>query len=91
MRTENVNKKNRKLPIRDIRVMLPKVVTALEECMEWMESIRASGDAGFFEIGKTMNILKHKMYWMNCVGCNAINPNVLGLCVQADLEPQILI
>lgn len=49
MKTENVNKKNGKLPIRDVRVMLPKVVTALEECMNWMEGLRASTDAGFWE------------------------------------------
>jgi len=29
--------------------MLPKVVTALENCMEWMENLRASGDAGWWE------------------------------------------
>ena len=49
MKNENVNKKNGKLPIRDVRVMLPKVVTALEECMEWMEGLRTSTDAGFWE------------------------------------------
>lgn len=49
MKTENINKKNGKLPIRDVRVMLPKVVTALEECMNWMEGLRASTDAGFWE------------------------------------------
>jgi hypothetical protein len=49
MKTENVNKKNGKLPICDVRVMLPKVVAALEECLEWMETLRASGDAGFWE------------------------------------------
>ena len=49
MKTENVNKKNGKLPIRDVRVMLPKVVAALEKCMEWMESLRASGNAGFWD------------------------------------------
>ncbi len=40
------SKKSGKLPIRDVRIMLPKVITALEKCMEWMESFRASGDAG---------------------------------------------
>ena len=49
MKTENANKKNGKLPIRDVRVMLPKLVTVLEECMDWMEGLRRSGDAGFWD------------------------------------------
>jgi hypothetical protein len=48
-RREKINQKNNKLPIREVRFMLPKVVAALEGCMEWMESLRASGDAGFWE------------------------------------------
>lgn len=41
-----MKKKRVKLAIPDIRIMLPKVITVLEELMNWMESLRTSGDAG---------------------------------------------
>ncbi len=45
----NKKSKNSKISISDDSVMLQKAVTALEDCMKWMESLRASGDAGNWE------------------------------------------
>lgn len=37
------------VPLKEMRRVFPKVEAALEECLKWMEDIRASTDAGFWE------------------------------------------
>jgi len=35
-----------KVPLEEMRRLFPKVEAALEECLKWMEDLRASTDAG---------------------------------------------